>query len=104
MNIFISGGTRGIGNGLVRHFQELGHKVVYTGTCEDSINESVNKNLEGTFGCVCNVCNRKDIKAALDYALKTLGTIDVVINNAGVNQKSLPVAVIEGFKCSFSIW
>jgi NAD(P)-dependent dehydrogenase (short-subunit alcohol dehydrogenase family) len=71
MNVFISGGTRGIGGGLVRNFQKLGHKVVY------------------------NVCNREDIKAAFDYALKTLGTIDVVINNAGVNQKSLPVAELE---------
>jgi NAD(P)-dependent dehydrogenase (short-subunit alcohol dehydrogenase family) len=95
MNVFISGGTRGIGKGLVHHFQELGHKVVYTGTCEDSISDSGNKSLSNTFGFVCNVCNREEIKAALDYALKTLVTIDVVINNAGVNQKSLPVAELE---------
>ncbi|MBI9010298.1 MAG: SDR family oxidoreductase [Tenericutes bacterium] len=95
MNVFITGGTKGIGSGLVRHFQQLGHQVVYTGTSEDSIKRSGHMELTGTYGVVCDVRNRKDIKEALNFALKTLGTIDIAINNAGVNQKSLTVLELE---------
>ncbi|BCR35229.1 SDR family oxidoreductase [Mariniplasma anaerobium] len=95
MNIFITGGTKGIGNGLVRHFQELGHQIVYTGTSEDSIEKSGHNQLTGTYGVVCDVRHRIEIENALNFAVKTLKTIDIVINNAGVNQKNKPVIELE---------
>ena len=59
MNVFITGGTRGIGRGLVREFVKRGHVVVYTGTSETSIEKSGNEDLENTLGIVSNVMNRE---------------------------------------------
>lgn len=86
MNIFMTGGTRGIGRGMVREFQKRGHKVVYTGTSESSILKSGNKDLENTLGLVSNVASRTETLEASKKAIEYLGAIDLWINNAGVNQ------------------
>jgi len=92
MHIFITGGTRGIGNGLVKEFLKNGHKVSFTGT---SVN-SVSKGSEGLIGDfeahVCDVRHRDMIEIAMKFALDRFGDIDVWINNAGVDQDRLEVA------------
>jgi NADP-dependent 3-hydroxy acid dehydrogenase YdfG len=86
MNVFLTGGTRGIGLGLVKDFQALGHKVAYTGTSMESIEKSGHKNLKDAFAYVCDVRNRKDLRQVLHQAKDAMGSIDLFINNAGVNQ------------------
>lgn len=86
MHIFITGGTRGIGQGLVQNFLKRGHQVSYTGTSEQSINKSI-ESLKGTFQpIVCDVRKETEIKHAIQIAKDTFGNIDVWINNAGVDQ------------------
>ncbi len=91
----ITGGTRGIGAGLVRSFLRSGWKVVYSGTTEQSIEKSLEK-LSGEFGkeCYaafkCDVTDEKDLKSLWDSALKTFGRIDIWVNNAGVAYDQVP--------------
>jgi NADP-dependent 3-hydroxy acid dehydrogenase YdfG len=92
MHIFITGGTKGIGKGLVNEFLKNGHKVSYTGTSDKSIAASV-IDLDGDFKAyVCDVRQRESIVEAMNQAIKEFGNIDIWINNAGVSHPTLPVS------------
>lgn len=94
MHIFITGGTRGIGQGLVQELLKRGHKVSYTGTSESSILKSKG-NLTGEFlPLLCDVRSTNTIQSALKEALDKFGNIDVWINNAGVDQDRLDISEI----------
>ncbi|MCF7931483.1 MAG: SDR family oxidoreductase [Acholeplasmataceae bacterium] len=92
MNIFITGGTRGIGFGLVDEFLKKNHHVVFTGTSEESINKASSKLNGDFFGVVCDVRHKSQIEYAKDQAIKQYGSIDIWINNAGVDQDRLDVS------------
>lgn len=87
MHIFITGGTRGIGKGLVKEFLKRGHTVSFTGTSEKSVNNASNE-LDGSFyGIVCDVRKYEDIVNAKDMAIEKYKCIDIWINNAGIDQE-----------------
>ncbi len=86
MHVFITGGTRGIGNGVVKEFLKNGHDVSFTGTKQSSIDKAA-KDLEGNYlAVVCDVRDIDSIVSACDMAFKKFGDIDIWINNAGVGQ------------------
>ncbi len=92
MHIFITGGTRGIGHGVVKEFLQNGHQVSYTGTSEDSIKKS-QVDLKGDFlALVCDVRYKDMLEIAMKLALDKFGDIDIWINNAGVDQDRLDVS------------
>lgn len=92
MNILITGGTRGIGFGLVNEFLKLNHQVVFTGTNNESVSKASSK-LKGDFlGVLCDVRYKDQIEKVKDQAIEKYGTIDIWINNAGVDQKRLDVS------------
>ena len=92
MHILITGGTRGIGFGLVTEFLKRGNEVTFTGTSEQSVNKA-SELFSGNFlGVVCDVREKKQIEKAKDLALKKFGNIDIWVNNAGVDQDRLDVS------------
>ncbi len=92
MHIFITGGTRGIGHGMVREFLKRGHHVSFTGTSESSI-EKGKENLLGNYKAfVCDVRYKEMIQTAALLAMEQFGNIDIWINNAGVDQERLLVS------------
>ncbi len=92
MNIFITGGTRGIGFGLVTEFLKKNHNVVFTGTSQESIRKASSKFNGDFLGIVCDVRHKEQIEKAKEHAIKKYGTIDIWINNAGVDQDRLDVS------------
>jgi len=85
MHIFITGGTRGIGKGLVIEFLKRGHNVTYTGTSEETI-KNAEKDFNGNFlGVICDVRNFEEIEKAKDLGVDKFNCIDIWINNAGVS-------------------
>lgn len=92
MHIVITGGTRGIGSGLVKDFLSSGHRVTFSGTSENSVAKG-SKDLKGDFlGVVCDVRHKTQIKDLLKQAKAQFGNVDVWINNAGVDQDRLSVS------------
>ena len=91
MHIFITGGTRGIGLGLVKEFLKLGHRVSYTGTSEKSIEKHINELKGDYFASVCDVRDKSQIEKSLQLAKAEYGNIDIWINNAGVDQDRLSI-------------
>ena len=85
----ITGGTRGIGAGLVVNFLQSGWNVGYSGTSERSIENSL-LSIAGQFrkesyvALRCDVTNEEDLINLWESTFKTFGRVDIWVNNAGV--------------------
>ncbi|WOL18114.1 hypothetical protein Cni_G26907 [Canna indica] len=92
-NVLITGSTKGIGYALAREFLKAGDNVLLCSRSAERV-ESTTQNLRKEFGeqrvwgTVCDVREGKDVKALVAFARKTLGYIDIWINNAGSNAYS----------------
>ncbi len=91
----ITGGTRGIGAGLVREFLKKGWNVTYTGTSKKSIEKSFGP-LAGISGKVsyvaikCDVRESADLQKVWEETVKTFGGVDIWVNNAGTTFERTP--------------
>jgi meso-butanediol dehydrogenase/(S,S)-butanediol dehydrogenase/diacetyl reductase len=84
--VLVTGGTRGIGAACVRAFVAEGARVALNGRTDTSVSVAMaeyedNENVVAAPGDVSTVegCN-----AAVGAALAAFGTLDVLVNNAGV--------------------
>ena len=89
--VVITGSTRGLGFEMARQFCMNGANVVINGLNEKRLKESVAKLREISSECEVegfagNVASAADIRGLLDHAAAKFGSIDIWINNAGVNQ------------------
>ena len=83
--VVITGSTRGIGLGMAKEFLSRGHKVVVTGTSDQSVEKGL-KNIgenENVIGVPCLVENTDSIQTVWNKAVEKFNTVDVWINNAG---------------------
>ena len=86
MHIFITGGSKGIGRGMVVEFLKRGHSVSFTGTSESSASIG-SEGLNGEFlGLICDVRCKEDLVNAKNLAINKFECIDIWINNAGIGQ------------------
>lgn len=88
-HIIITGGTRGIGFGMVKDFLKSGVNVTFCGTSDDSVlkaNDSLAKDWTAKQfrGVVCDVSKLDDLYYLWDFATKIFGDVDIWINNAGI--------------------
>ncbi|XP_078152885.1 zerumbone synthase-like [Carex rostrata] len=82
----ITGGASGIGEATVRLFIKQGAKVCIA-DIQDELGEQVLKSLgSGTHARFihCDVSKEDDISKAVDFTVETFGTIDIMVNNAGI--------------------
>jgi NAD(P)-dependent dehydrogenase (short-subunit alcohol dehydrogenase family) len=89
--VVITGGSRGIGNGLARCFLDRGASVVISGRMKKSVDDAVAglgaaSCQERVGGTVCDVRRYEDVQGLWDYAMNRFGRIDIWINNAGLGQ------------------
>lgn len=95
----ITGATRGIGKGIAELFADQGSNVVFTYVSSDEKARELEKELEAkgvkAKGYKFNVA---DFKACEDMAaevVKEFGSIDVVVNNAGITRDNLLMRMSE---------
>ncbi len=81
--ILISGGSRGIGAALVKAFAKNGHRIafLYCNSTEDAARVAAESS---ALAIRCDVSDPADVACAVEEARAALGTIDALINNAGV--------------------
>jgi len=90
LNIIITGGARGIGRGLFRHFIGTGHRVLILDSNESELEHVVSwvQRWDSTqkgqpMALNCDLSNRESIKKAVNDANTMFeGKLDVLINNA----------------------
>jgi NAD(P)-dependent dehydrogenase (short-subunit alcohol dehydrogenase family) len=91
--IFITGATRGIGRELVKQLTVLGFTVFGTGR-DEALLESL-KAETGCLGAAADLSDPAQAVAVYQQARAALGQVDILINNAGLNNRKAPVAKIE---------
>lgn len=82
----ITGGAMGNGLGIVKVFLKYGAKVVildYADTLNDVVTDFQNRGYDVT-GYKVDIRNKGAIKTAIDKVAAQYGSIDVLVNNAGV--------------------
>lgn len=85
--VVVTGGSRGLGAGIVSAFLELGDNVV---TCARSSTPEIERmiddpGLEGRFAFEeVDLLDRKAVKGFVDGAVARFGSIEILVNNAGV--------------------
>lgn len=93
-NVFITGGSRGIGKACVRRFTGMGYKVFFT----YSKNSEKAKKLSAETGALslkADVSNSNEVTRAADFVLESCGGVDILINNAGISQQKLFTDITE---------
>jgi len=86
-NVVIFGASQGIGEALAYEYANGGSRLVLLSRNESSINEISKKICSESGFCralKCDITKKAEVKAGIDFALKELETIDLVIINSGL--------------------
>lgn len=83
----ITGGATGIGESIVRLFHKHGAKVCIV-DLQDDLGDKLCKSLAVDSACFIHgdVTVEDDISKAVDFTVKRFGTLDILINNAGLSR------------------
>ncbi len=85
---YITGGTKGIGLGVVEALLDRGMRVAFSGRSQDSVSERAQqleeKHSGRVLGIASNVVNADDEIKAVKHIKDKWGQVDVVLANAGV--------------------
>lgn len=96
-NVFITGSSRGIGLAIAHQFAKLGANVVLNGRSaisQDLINSFDDYGVK-VIAVSGDVSNYADAKRMVDEAVAHLGSIDVLVNNAGITRDKLMLKMTE---------
>jgi NAD(P)-dependent dehydrogenase (short-subunit alcohol dehydrogenase family) len=97
--VLISGGSSGIGEAAARRFLEEGSRVHFCGIDPQEVAGTLAElsTLGVVGGTACDVGEEADVDRLMTEAEATLGSIDILINNAGIAHKDpfLQMAVAE---------
>lgn len=87
----VTGGTRGIGRAISESFAAAGADVVPTSRTETDVTDAVSA-VEGygvnSLSVASDITEPQDLRNLFERTKNELGTVDVVVNNAGVNPVS----------------
>ncbi len=86
-SVIITGASRGIGEAAARKFAALGAKVLLCARSSDDIDRiagEINASGGTALALATDVADYDQVQAAIDLAQSEFGSVDVLINNAGM--------------------
>ncbi|MBT2679504.1 beta-ketoacyl-ACP reductase [Bacillus sp. ISL-35] len=89
---FVTGGSRGIGKGIVQLFAQEGAKVAFIDLNEEALAETTNELREKgyeVYSKVANVTDAEQVEQAFKEVKDHFGSVDILVNNAGVIRDNL---------------
>lgn len=92
--VVITGGATGIGFGLAKRFGSEGAKIVIGEPRQNRLDEAIEALTElgiDAAAMVMDVTDPKSVEAFADFSWQTYGGAHVLINNAGVPSKRMPI-------------
>ncbi|MBR5218767.1 MAG: 3-oxoacyl-ACP reductase FabG [Clostridia bacterium] len=86
----VTGGGRGLGKGIALKLAEEGAKVVIAdmAAADDVVAEITAAGGVASSFCV-NVAKQEEVQALVKFAVDTYGTLDIMVNNAGINRDGM---------------
>ena len=92
-NALVTGASRGIGRSISVELAEEGYNVVvnYAGNKAkaDAVVEEIKAKGVESFAIQANVANGDEVKAMIKEVVSQFGTVDVLVNNAGITRDNL---------------
>ncbi|MBI3234865.1 MAG: SDR family oxidoreductase [Bacteroidetes bacterium] len=88
-HIVVTGATKGIGLAIVKSFAKQGFNIAFCSRNENDLVQLANElskqypNQQFIYK-VCDVSKQQELKAFSEYIQSSFGTVDVLVNNAGV--------------------
>lgn len=93
MNAIVTGGSRGIGKAIVEELAKLGINIVANYNKSQGKAEELKRNLTNQGYNIeiykADVSNKDEVKKLVNFAKNTFGEIDILINNAGIDECKL---------------
>ncbi|MDN5709013.1 MAG: SDR family oxidoreductase [Planococcus sp. (in: firmicutes)] len=86
--VVVTGGSKGIGKDIALTFAELGANVAISGRNQETLNATLEELRAHNSNCIAvagDLSNINEVRKLIDTAAAEFGTIDVLVNNAGVN-------------------
>ena len=105
----VTGSTKGIGRAMVHGLAEAGAKVVISSRkqelCDEVAAEVAASTGAATLGLACHVGDWDGIPSFIERVVEHFGTIDVLVNNAGINPAPTTVSdmTIEYWRKMFNV-
>jgi NAD(P)-dependent dehydrogenase (short-subunit alcohol dehydrogenase family) len=101
----VTGGTRGIGEGIVRRFVEEGAKVVFSGRSSEKGKALAEELSPNVAFYRADAASASETEALMTFVVEKFGKLDCVVNNAGVGGEGGPIAEtsVEGFERSIAV-
>ncbi|HNQ43651.1 MAG TPA: 3-oxoacyl-[acyl-carrier-protein] reductase [Candidatus Cloacimonadota bacterium] len=96
--VVITGAARGIGYAIADTFAKANATVIIIDLAEDAVNqaaEALVANGANAYGYVGNVTDAAGIEAVFNQIVQTHGSIDCLINNAGITRDNLMLRMKE---------
>ena len=88
-NALVTGASGEIGKSIAVALHEAGAKVIISGTRIEPLEALKNKLGDRTNIILCDLSNKDEVISLPQKAIETLGSIDILINNAGVTKDNL---------------
>jgi len=80
----VTGGTKGIGKAIALELMNFGAKVCIVARSEEEI-QKLTKEYKNLIGIKADLSLEKEHSKVIDYVKENFGTLDILINNVGVN-------------------
>jgi len=85
----VTGSGRGIGEGIVLRFAEEGAKLIINDVNEadaKAVVEKIKSKGGEAVAVIGSVASREVVQRMVDTAIKEFGTVDIIVNNAGITR------------------
>lgn len=97
--VVITGSTQGLGFGYAQAFLQRGHRVVVSGRAQRAVDDAIER-LEAdavvgggaAIGQACEVSDLAQVQALWDFAVRSLGPVDIWLHNAGYARTGITFA------------
>ncbi len=89
----VTGGSRGIGKEMAEGLAEAGANLMLCARRQEWLDETVADFLARGFnvaGKTCDVAKAEDVQAVVDETVSKFGSVDILINNAGISWGAMP--------------
>jgi 3-oxoacyl-[acyl-carrier protein] reductase len=97
--VIITGASRGIGRGIASVFAQQGAHVAFTYSSSKEAAQELEKELQSlgtkSKGYQSNAASFEDSQELVDQVVADFGTVDVLINNAGITKDNLLMRISE---------
>lgn len=89
----VTGGSRGIGREMAEALAEAGARLMLCARRGEWLDETVSRlraNNISAIGKKCDVSKPEEVQAVVDETISEFGTVDILINNAGISWGAMP--------------